>query len=94
MIGLGELESAVMGLGDRVSDAGVLLVLVVLLFVGVAGRMLRRRRTASREAVPGRCRRRLNYRGRVCRAHDRSEDAVTQSLVWFRRDLRVGDCRR
>ncbi|NKV82845.1 hypothetical protein GS930_08605 [Rhodococcus hoagii] len=52
MIGLGELESAVMGLANRVSDAGVLLVLVVLLFVGVAGRMLRRRRTASREAVP------------------------------------------
>jgi hypothetical protein len=36
-----------------VSDAGVLLVLMVLLFAGVAVRMLRRRRTASREAVPG-----------------------------------------
>ncbi|WP_269455378.1 hypothetical protein [Prescottella equi] len=35
------------------SDAGVLLVLMVLLFAGVAVRMLRRRRTASREAVPG-----------------------------------------
>ncbi|WP_272818785.1 hypothetical protein [Prescottella equi] len=35
------------------SDAGLLSALVLLLFVGVAARILRRRRTASREAVTG-----------------------------------------
>lgn len=48
-----ELQVAFGDWANRVSDAGVLLALVLILLVGVAVRILRRRRTTSREAVTG-----------------------------------------
>ncbi|PTR28678.1 cytochrome c biogenesis protein CcdA [Rhodococcus sp. OK519] len=48
-----ELQVSLGDWANCVSDAGLLLALVLLLFVGVAARILRRRRTASREAVTG-----------------------------------------